>query len=88
MKKTTNPDTFEEYDWREEFCTTYDGRIPPLSDTNSPVEATIKYGIFNGSLEFIFGMRILKLEITVTDREFNRSNTIETPEFTMQSIKR
>jgi len=89
VKKTTNPDTFEEYDWRENFCgTTYDGRIPPLSDTNSPIEATIKYGIYSTGFEAIFGSKILKLEITVTDRAFNRSNTIETPEFTMSSIKR
>ncbi len=90
-----NNGEFTKYDWKTAFlpnqCTdTYDGRISPLdSDGNTnPKEGTITYSMTSFGFLNIFSVKILKLRITLLDRDLNRSNTIETPEFTLNSIKR
>jgi hypothetical protein len=61
VKISTNPNVFEEYNWREEFCgSTYDGRISQLTNTESPLEADVKYGIFAFGLERIFSVKTVK----------------------------
>lgn len=83
--------TFQEFDFLTEYCTTFDGRFPILSEDVSqknPLEGTIRYAM--GSVGFLlqFSIKTLKLRVQIQDRMLNKSNTIETPEFTLQSIKR
>ncbi|MBT1703495.1 hypothetical protein [Chryseosolibacter indicus] len=84
-----NADTqgFVEYDWWKENCTTFDGRFPVLSDKTSALEGTLRYGMYSQGFQVKFSIRVLKLRIQVKDRDLNRSNVIETPEFTLESIR-
>jgi hypothetical protein len=82
--------TFKEFDFREEFCSTYDGRFPILSKNLSqknPLEGIIRYGMPGLGFDLFFSIKTLKLRIQIQDRVLNKSNIIETPEFTLQSIK-
>lgn len=78
--------TFTEYDWRKEFCNqSFDGRFPPLGDGEQTLDGTLSYSM--KSLGFRqFGVKVLKLRITIKDRALHRSNTIETPEFVLDQI--
>lgn len=91
VKEPNHPDAdatgFREYDWRKEFCTTYDGRFSQLSDTSTPLEGTLGYSMESAGFKFIFSVKTLKLRISIKDRDFNVSNVIFTPEFTLDQIK-
>lgn len=88
--------SFTQFDWTKEFTypncgITFDGRFPILSkdlSRKSPLDGTIRYGMSSTGFLILFSIKTLKLRITIQDRHFNKSNTIETPEFTLQSIKR
>lgn len=82
--------SFEEFDFREEYCTTYDGRFPILSKDPSqknPLEGVIRYAMQGLGFDLVFSIKTLKLRIQIQDRVLNKSNIIETPEFTLQSIR-
>lgn len=87
-----NPDgTFTEFDWREEFnypnCgISFDGRFPILykDKSGAPLEGKIRYGMGSIGFKILFGIKTLKLRIQIKDRALNKSNIIETPEFTLQ----
>jgi hypothetical protein len=81
-----NDGSFQEFDWRTEFCTTYDGRFPILAknrdlSVQNPVEGTLKYSMLSAGFKFQFSIKTLKLRIQIQDRLLNKSNIIETPEF-------
>lgn len=78
--------SFEEFDWREEFCTTYDGRFPILAKEKdlskaTPLEGTLRYAMLSTGFKFQFSIKTLKLRVQIQDRLLNKSNVIETPEF-------
>jgi len=78
--------SFEEFDWREEFCTTYDGRFPILAkekdlSSATPLEGTLRYAMLSTGFKFQFSIKTLKLRVQIQDRLLNKSNVIETPEF-------
>jgi hypothetical protein len=73
---------FVEFDWHKEYCSTFDGRFPVLVDGNS-VDGTLRYGMNSIGLEELFSIKTLKLRVSIKDRARNRSNVIETPEFTL-----
>jgi hypothetical protein len=77
---------FREYDWRKEFCTTYDGRFPQLSDSPTPLDGILTYNMGSTGFKTIFSVKTMKLKISVKDRLLNRSNEIFTPEFTLDKI--
>ena len=87
-----NPDgTFTEFDWKEAFnypnCgISFDGRFPILykDKPGAPLEGTIRYGMGSIGFKILFSTKTLKLRIEIKDRALNRSNIIETPEFTLQ----
>jgi len=83
--------TFEEYDFRKEFCTTYDGRLPILSkdlSQENPLQGTIRYAMAGTGYKLIFGLtKQLKLRIRIQDRNLNKSNIIETEPFSLGQIK-
>ncbi|NBP69341.1 MAG: hypothetical protein EBR30_05130 [Cytophagia bacterium] len=72
---------FVEYDWRKQFCTTYDGRFPQLSDSSTPLDGILTYSMGSTGFKTIFGSRTLKLKVSIKDRQLNRSNEISTREF-------
>jgi hypothetical protein len=83
--------TFSEYDWKELFCVDFNGRLPRLQKEGvgqAPLEGTITYPMRSVGFLSAFSIRTLKLRVWIQDRELNRSNVIETPEFTLQSIRR
>jgi hypothetical protein len=89
-----NPDgTFSEFDWRfinPSGCgTDFNGRFPLLKDQSrpSPLEGRLTYDMQSIGFRPLFNLRVLKLRVTIQDRALNRSNTIETPEFTLDDIK-
>ncbi|MFZ5970634.1 MAG: hypothetical protein ACOYXA_03490 [Bacteroidota bacterium] len=82
--------SFKEFDFREEFCSTYDGRFPVLAknlNQPGPLEGVLRYGMRGTGFLFVFSIKTLKLRIQIQDRALNKSNTIESPEFTLQSIR-
>ncbi len=90
VKEPSNPkadqDGFVEFDWREQYCQSYDGRFPILTDTEGPLEGSIRYSIGSIGLKNIFTIKTMKLRIMVRDRALNESNVIFTKEFTLDSI--
>lgn len=94
---TKNPDgTFSFFDPGTYFtypsCNTdlFSGRFPILAaDSKNPVplNGIINYSIPSIAFIFFFGNKALKLKIYILDRSRHKSNVVETPEFTLQSIK-
>lgn len=89
-----NPNgTFSLFDWQLQFCesggTNFNGRFPLLKDQSrpSPLEGRLTYSMNSLGFRQLFNLRILKLRVTIQDRALNKSNTIETPEFTLDEIK-
>jgi hypothetical protein len=88
--KNTNG-TFSEYDWKQLFCVDFNGRLPRLQKEgvgSAPLEGTISYPMRSVGFLSAFSIRTLKLRVWIQDRQLNRSNVVETPEFTLQSIRR
>jgi len=84
---------FREFDFRlEGDCSiTFDGRFPVLVDENNrgALEGTIRYRMPSRFFKVFFGTETpLFLRITVFDRSGKASQTIQTPEFTLNSIRR
>ena len=83
---------YEEFDWVTSFepqCgESFNGRFPVLSDLNDrPLEGTLRYAMTSSGFLFLFRNDTLKLQIQIKDRALNRSNTIETPPFTLLGVK-
>lgn len=78
----------EEYDWEKELCRTFDARFPELENTERPLEGTIRYAMASFGLLKLFGNYHLNLKIQIKDRALNRSNIIETGDFTLAGIRR
>ena len=67
----------------------YNGRFPVLSKEpgkKSPLDGKIRYSLRSLGFDATFGIKTLKLIVTIQDRALNRSNTIETPPFSLQQI--
>jgi hypothetical protein len=79
--------TFVEFDWRKEFCSTFDGRFPLLSDNDNALDGTLKYNMESRGFKILFGGKTFKLRIQIKDRALHLSNVIETPEVTLESIR-
>jgi hypothetical protein len=81
IKDATAEGGFREFDWREEFCTTFDGRFPVFSDKGSSIDGTLRYSMTSLGFTSLFSIQTLKLRVSIKDRARNTSNVIETPEF-------
>lgn len=88
LVKNNTTKEFNPYDWGE--CNPgFDARFPVLSDKEGPLEGVLRYslkaspGLFDALL-----VQTLMLEITIKDRKLHSSNTIRTPEFTLDRIRR
>ena len=86
--------TFKEFDWQKEFTypncgITFDGRFPRLSKDltqKTPLDGTIHYSMKSTGFLILFSIKTLKLRVRIQDRVLNKSNTIETPLFTLGGI--
>ncbi|MDZ4715853.1 MAG: hypothetical protein SH819_10335 [Cytophagales bacterium] len=95
MVKNTNG-SFTKFDWTKEFSypqcgITFDGRFPILSkdlSQKAALDGKIRYGMPSTGFLILFSIKTLKLRITIQDRKLNKSNTVESPEFTLQQIKK
>lgn len=92
-----NDGSFQKFEWTRQFtyplCVTNGsyGRFPILAkdsnlSLNIPLEGTINYRFPSTALLATFSIKTLKLKIRIVDRDFNYSNEIESPEFTLQQI--
>jgi hypothetical protein len=77
------------FDWEKEFCTiSFNQRFPVLTEKTGPLEGSLQYAMVTTGLKSIFSIKTLKLRIRIRDRSLNVSETIETPEFTLDKIKK
>lgn len=76
----------QEFSWENEFCSTFNGRLPMLSDSNSPLEGTIRYNMQSLGFLSLFSVKTLALDVIITDRTL-QSDSIRTPEFTLDRIR-
>lgn len=91
-----NDGTWKEFDWTQEFAypqcgLTFDGRFPVLSkdlSRDAALDGRIRYAMPSTGFSILFSIKTLKLRVMIQDRKLNRSNTVETPEFTLQQIKK
>ncbi len=86
--------SFKEFDWQKEFSypncgIPFDGRFPRLSKDltqKTPLDGTIHYSMKSTGFLILFSIKTLKLKVTIQDRALHKSNTIETPLFTLGGI--
>ncbi len=83
IKDPTAPGGFREFDWRKEFCTTFDGRFPVFSDKQSSIDGTLRYSMTSLGFTTLFSIKTLKLRVSIKDHALHSSNVIETREFTL-----
>jgi hypothetical protein len=77
------------FDWEKEFCTiSFNQRFPVLTEKTGPLEGDLQYAIVTSGIQSLFSVKTMKLRIKIRDRALNASNVIETPEFTLDKIKR
>ena len=77
------------FDWEKEFCTiSFNQRFPVLSEKEGPLEGSLQYAMVTSGMKSIFSIKTLKLIVRIRDRDLNTSDPIETPEFTLDKIKR
>jgi hypothetical protein len=75
--------TYQEFDWRKQFCLPYDSKFVIFSDSGSPVEGTLTFSMKSFGFEPLFGVRSLYIEFQIIDQALNRSNIERTREFTL-----
>jgi hypothetical protein len=80
--------TFVEFDWRKNYCSTFDGRFPVLSDNDNALDGTLKYNMESLGFSPLFRGKKMKLRVQIKDRALHLSNVIETREFTLESIRK
>lgn len=81
--------TYKLFDWEKEFCTiSFNQRFPVLSEKIGPLEGSLQYAMVTSGMKTIFSIKTMKLRVKIRDRDLNISNIIETPEFTLDKIKR
>jgi hypothetical protein len=59
-----------------------------LTEKEGPLEGSLQYAMVTSGMKSIFSIKTLKLKVRIRDRNLNTSTPIETPEFTLDKIKR
>ncbi|MFC3881597.1 hypothetical protein ACFOSV_15490 [Algoriphagus namhaensis] len=83
--------TFTEFKWQDPpFFTTFNGRFPRVlnSQEGQAVEGNIKYAMLSSGWESIFRNDTIRIDVSIQDRELNRSNVVSSPEVTLRQITR
>lgn len=88
-------DNYQEYDWMTDGCDrvnnvgqTYDGRFPVLAEKSGTLEGTLRYTMNSYGFSNLFSKKTLKLRVKIRDRALHTSNTIDTPDFTLDGIRK
>jgi hypothetical protein len=90
--------SYEKFDWFENFCLTYDGRLPIIQTNKSGViqsgpfrvtlisgsRGEITYTMAGLGFKALFANKRIKLQVKIIDRALHVSNTIETPAILIQ----
>jgi len=83
-----NGDSYDVFDWGT-CSSAYNARFPVLSDKDkSPLEGVLRYSLKSSGFRIMFSTKTLKLRIQIKDRLLHSSNIIETPDFTLDKIRR
>lgn len=74
-------------------CSTggFNGRFPILASDpgkKSPLDGKLNYRMKSSALDIVFGVRQFKIDITIQDRAYHKSNKISAGPFTLPSIRR
>jgi hypothetical protein len=83
---------YEEYDWRKlqphDCGENFYGRFPVLNTTGTrrALEGTLRYGMASQGFRLVFRNDTIKLRVQIIDRAQNKSNVMETPDFTLPGI--
>ncbi len=85
---------YTEFNWRDApYFQTFDGRFPLLNRDKSdgqlkerPLEGTLRYGMTSSGWLFLF-RDSLKVSVQIQDRALHKSNVVESPDFTLESIR-
>lgn len=84
-----NDGSFSVFDWTQISCApVFNARFPVLEDRTRAVEGTLRYAMTSIGFLQLFSIKTLKLRVTIWDRALHRSNVIETPQFTLNDIRR
>ncbi|MDN5201392.1 hypothetical protein QQ008_08470 [Fulvivirgaceae bacterium BMA10] len=78
---------YVEIDLKSRVGFNFNGRFPILntSDNERPLRGTLTYKMVAAfSIDPLFRTNTLKLDVEIQDRGLNRSNKIDTPDFTLQ----
>lgn len=88
-------DSFLEFDWNKEYCTTFNGRFPLLKGIkkgttmvggpfkikgHSTKDGELRYSMKSMGFKALFSGKTIKLRIKIKDRALHDSNIIETNE--------
>ena len=82
---------YVEFDWRKEpYYQTFDGRFPYLRTdgdySDHPLEGSLQYSMLSYGWDWLF-RDTLMLTIQIQDRALNKSNIVETGDFTLDGIR-
>lgn len=85
---------YTEFKWRDApYYQTFDGRFPLLNTDivnnrlkEKPLEGTLKYGMTSSGWLLLF-RDTMKITVQIQDRSLHKSNVVESPDFTLESIK-
>lgn len=85
---------YTEFNWRDApYYQTFDGRFPLLNRSLSdgqlrdrPLEGILRYGMTSSGWLFLFRDTV-KISVQIQDRALHKSNIVESPDFTLESIR-
>ena len=71
-------------------CINWDGRIPVFDSENlgKSINGTISYALISSGFPIVLRNDTFKLEFYIYDRQLNKSNVVETRDFTLPDITR
>ena len=82
-----NDGSFTKYDWG--CLPAYNQRFPVLSENKDvPLEGNLTYRMIGTGFQTLFNGKTMQLKVAIKDRALNESDTITTPEFTLDKIRR
>jgi hypothetical protein len=80
---------FSEFRWEDPpFFTTFNGRFPRFfnSSEGQAVEGVLEYAMLSFGWQSIFRNDTLRIDVRIQDRSLNQSNTVSSPEVTLNQI--
>ncbi len=86
---------YTHFNWRDApYYQTFDGRFPILNTVSAldnglrerPLEGSLRYGMTSSGWLFLF-RDTMKVSIQIQDRALNKSNIVESPDFTLEQVR-